>query len=523
MLSPQVSFTEVDATQYIKGVATSIGATVIDAHWGVCDEIVQISNEQQLVAAFGKPSNTKFKDWYSCFNFLAYANDLRVVRVVTAAAKNADDVGTSTLQIKNTTAFESATLTGKKILARYPGADGNKLVVSFATPTTFGSWAHKALFDRAPVAGVSHREIYWIVKFDGVIVERFVTTTDTAAKDGYGNLYNLGAVINRTSQYIYVNTAAFPGTGAIVGDGTDITLTGGVDSATPADGDYQLGWDKFANPSELDINLPFMGGASAVVGKYLIDNIAVTRRDCVAFVSPEQADVVGAATPVTDILTTRTDYGSTSYAFMDGNYKYQYDKYNDVYRWLPLNADMAGLAARTDYLRDPWWSFGGYNRGVIKNVVKLAFQPTLAQRDELYKNNVNPILTERSEGTILLGDKTLQSMASAFDRINVRRLFITLEKAISTQAKYQLFEFNDEFTRNRFVQTITPFLRDIQGRRGIIDFRVIADETVNTPVVIDSNEFRANILIKPNKSINFIGLTFTAVASGVSFDEFVAN
>jgi phage tail sheath protein FI len=204
---------------------------------------------------------------------------------------------------------------------------------------------------------------------------------------------------------------------------------------------------------------------------------------------------------------------------MDSGYKYMYDKYNDKYIYVPLNGDVAGLCARTDYTNDPWWSPGGYNRGVIKNVVKLAYNPSATERDTLYKNNINPVVTFPGQGTVLFGDKTLQTKTSAFDRINVRRLFIILEKSISTAAKYQLFEFNDTFTRAQFRNLVEPFLRDVQGRRGIYSYKVVCDETNNTGQIIDTNQFVADIYIKPAKSINFITLSFIAARTSVAFDE----
>ena len=208
---------------------------------------------------------------------------------------------------------------------------------------------------------------------------------------------------------------------------------------------------------------------------------------------------------------------------MDSGYKYQYDKYNDVYRWIPLNGDIAGITARSDNIRDPWYSPAGYNRGVVKNLVKLAFNPSKTDRDLLYKNGVNPVVTQPGQGTVLFGDKTLLTKPSAFDRINVRRLFIVLEKSIANAANSTLFEFNDEFTRLQFLNLIEPFLRDVQGRRGITDFRVVCDETNNTPQVIDSNRFVGDIYIKPARSINFIQLNFVAVRTGVEFSEIVGQ
>ena len=243
-----------------------------------------------------------------------------------------------------------------------------------------------------------------------------------------------------------------------------------------------------------------------------------------AFISPARDDVISnAGDEVTDMVAFRNSSRSTSYAVLDSGYKYQYDKYNDVYRYIPLNGDMAGLAVRTDETRDPWWSPAGFNRGQIKNIIKLAYNPNKADRDILYKANINPVVTFPGQGTVLFGDKTMLTKPSAFDRINVRRLFIVLEKAIATAAKYTLFEFNDPFTRSQFNNLVEPFLRDVQGRRGIYDFRVVCDETNNTGEVIDRNEFVGDIYIKPAKSINFIQLNFVAVRTGVEFSEVVGQ
>ncbi len=264
---------------------------------------------------------------------------------------------------------------------------------------------------------------------------------------------------------------------------------------------------------------------------YIIDNVVdgaageiQGRRDSIVFVSPRREAVVGNFNaPEEACVTFRNGLRSTSYAVLDSGYKYQYDKYNDVYRWVPLCGDIAGLCARAEDTRDAWWSPAGFQRGQIKNIVKLAWNPNKAQRDALYKSNVNPVVTFPGNGTILYGDKTLLAQPSAFDRINVRRLFIVLEKAISTAAKYTLFEFNDAFTRTQFRNMVNPYLRDVMGRRGIYDYRVVCDETNNTPSVIDRNEFVGDIYIKPSRSINFITLNFVAVATGVEFDEVVGQ
>ena len=251
-------------------------------------------------------------------------------------------------------------------------------------------------------------------------------------------------------------------------------------------------------------------------------DIATARKDCVAFVSPARTDVVDVANAITqnqNVVAFADGLPSSSYAVIDSGYKYMYDKYNDVYRYVPLNGDTAGLCARTDSVADAWYSPGGFNRGQIRGAVKLAFNPNQTQRDELYKSRVNPVVAFPGQGTVLFGDKTASSKPSAFDRINVRRLFIVLEKAVSTAAKFQLFEFNDEFSRANFRNLVEPFLRDVQGRQGLTDFSVVCDDTNNTSDVIDRNEFRADIFIKPNRSINFISLNFVATRSGVAFTE----
>jgi phage tail sheath protein FI len=285
----------------------------------------------------------------------------------------------------------------------------------------------------------------------------------------------------------------------------------------------------FASAEEVDVSLILQGKAvgsanNAQLANYIIDNICESRKDCVAFISPAKTNVVSnAGNESTSMVGFRNASRSTSYAVLDSGYKYQYDKYNDVYRYIPLNGDTAGLCVRTDDTRDPWFSPAGFNRGQIKNIIKLAYNPDKANRDILYKANINPVVTFPGQGTVLYGDKTMLTKPSAFDRINVRRLFIVLEKAIATAAKYTLFEFNDEFTRAQFKNLVEPFLRDVQGRRGIYDFKVVCDSTNNTGEVIDRNEFVGDIYIKPAKSINFIQLNFVAVRTGVEFSEIVGQ
>lgn len=373
----------------------------------------------------------------------------------------------------------------------------------------------------------------------GAVLEAFenVSQASDAKSDDGTNLYYKD-VLNNSSEYIW--WAAHDGTTTKAGVRADLgtnypsndlpltaSLIKGKDGATPTAAMKINGWNVFTDSETVDISLCLGAAADQTLATHIIQNIAEARKDCVAVVSPERADVVGNnSTPQAArdaVIAYRDTLPSSSYAVMDSGWKYQYDKYNDIYRYVPLNGDTAGLMVQTDLTRDPWYSPAGFNRGSVRSVVKLAFNPTKTDRDELYKKGVNPVVTFPGQGTILFGDKTMLSRPSAFDRINVRRLFIVLEKAISTAAKFTLFEFNDEFTRAQFRNLVEPFLRDVQGRRGITDFKVVCDATNNTGEVVDRNEFVGDIYVKPSRSINFIQLNFVAVRSGVEFSEIVGQ
>ena len=356
--------------------------------------------------------------------------------------------------------------------------------------------------------------------------------SDGKLPNGTSNYY--ANVINSDSKYIYwmdhnttgVNwgTSATAKTFINLAAPVDRSLSGGVDDLAATDGQLQTAWSLYADDATYDISLIPCGGVSATVAQYIISNICETRLDCVAFISPQNITtglpITGnGSAATTPLVAFRNAISSTSYGVMDSGYKYQYDRYNDVYRFVPLNGDVAGLCARTDNTNDPWFSPGGLNRGQIKNVVKLAVNPTKADRDTLYAAGINPCVTFPGEGTVLFGDKTLLAKPSAFDRINVRRLFIVMEKAIATAAKFQLFEFNDSFTQAQFRNLVEPFLRGVQGRRGITDFKVVCDGSNNTGEVIDANQFVADIYVKPSRSINFITLNFVAARSSIAFSE----
>jgi hypothetical protein len=318
--------------------------------------------------------------------------------------------------------------------------------------------------------------------------------------------------------------------------GTDITVSG---SLTSTIGNLSTGYDLFANSEEYEVDFLLMGSANYVkesaqsLANKLI-SVAEERKDAVAFISPYRlaflndstvgsVTVNSAADITNNVISFYAPVTSSSYAIFDSGYKYMYDKFADTFRYVPLNGDIAGLCARNDINNFPWFSPAGTTRGAILNAVKLAYNPSKTQRDRLYSNRINSVIFTPGSGIVLFGDKTGLAKSSAFDRINVRRLFIYLENAISAAAKDQLFEFNDETTRSNFVNIVEPFLRDVQAKRGIQDFRVICDETNNTAAIIDNNEFVADIFIKPARSINFIGLTFVATRSGVSFDEIIGT
>ena len=630
-LSPGVLVKETDLTSVIPAVATSIGAFVGNFRWGPAGEITTISTENELAAKFGQPNDDTAVDFLTAASFLAYGNNLQLVRAIDdTTATNAVASGSAAL-IKNADDYQLNHSTGSGSngmwAAKYPGTLGNSLKVAIADSSNFDTnsvasttvtaggssysseptvtfsappsgvtatgtatvasnavtaititnpgngytsaptitisggggtgatatatlatdWAYKNEFDRAPltstkvaIQGGSNDELHIVVidedgAISGVVntvLERFAHVSKASDARGLegGSLFYKD-VINNQSKYVYWTdhpagdstwgsaalSQAFT-SGFTTAEAT-ISLSGGVDDA-PDSGDIQTAWSLFADAEQTDVNLLITGAVNTTDQKYVQDNIAKVRKDCVSFHSPVLASVVNnAGSEVASITTDRGQLAATSYSFMDGNWKYMYDRYNDVYRWIPLNGDTAGLCANTDAEADPWFSPAGFNRGQIRNAVKLAWSPTKTNRDELYKIGVNPIINSPGNGIVLFGDKTLLAAPSAFDRINVRRLFIVLEKAISTSAKFQLFEFNDAFTRNQFTSLVTPFLRNVQGRRGIFDFKVVCNESNNTGEIIDTNQFVADIFIKPARSINFITLNFIATRTDVSFEE----
>lgn len=480
--------------------------------------------------------------------------------LVANTSQDETDVGTLALQVGDVIKLGNTTI-GESFLRV---AAANTTAITFASKYTgtaitagaFGKrWGFHSLVRSAPgtsaytsARGGVGDEIHVVVQDeDGLITgtpntvlevyEGVSRATDAKTESGESN-YWIDAINNRSAWIwadsataIAANTTAATSTAlstsAAIYDslklGTDSAAEGSVDAETVA------GYDLYRDPILVDVSLILAGKASggtndSLIANHIVDNVCERRKDCIAFISPAYADVVNNAYGErNDIVAMRNSVSSSSYAMFDSGYKYMYDKYNDAYVWVPLNGDIAGLAVRTDQQRDAWYSPAGFNRGKVANVTKLAYNPQQADRDILYQNDVNSVVTFPGQGTVLFGDKTLLGKPSAFDRVNVRRLFIVLEKAIATAAQFTLFEFNDSFTRSQFRNLVEPFLRDVQGRRGILDFKVVCDDSNNTGEVIDRNEFVGDIYIKPSRSINFIQLNFVAVRSGVEFSEVVGQ
>ncbi len=570
-VSPGINISEQDLTTVVPNVATTIGAMAGGFQWGPVLERTQIGTENDLVDIFGKPNADTFEWFWTAANYLAYGNNLWVVRNVGANAKNAvvgdNDAGTAVLA-KNKDHYDGITFGDQLFVAKYPGELGNSLKVQAIDSDGWADSAVNAAFianfdgppgtspDVANANGspsfVANDEMHVLVIDEGglwtgtpgYVLEKhaFVSKASDAKKfDGSSNY--VVNVMRNESKYAYVgdvteftdnSTGTEKSAGAVKTGGAFLTfnsttasesvpggsMTLGVDDNTMTPALLQAGFTLYQTPEVVDITLLLGGASDTTTGRWIIDNIAATRKDCMAFVSPASTSVVNnSGSEVTALTTDNTALGSSNYAVMDSAWKYQYDRYRDTFMYVPMNGDIAGLCARTDYSHDSWWSPAGLNRGTIKNIVKLSWEATKANRDTMYPLSINPIITQTGAGVVLWGDKTMQVVPSAFDRINVRRLFIVLEKAIAVAAKAMLFEFNDEFTRAQFVNMVAPFLREVQGRRGITDFKVVCDSSNNTGQIIDTNQFVGDIFIKPARSINYIQLNFIAARTDVSFSE----
>ena len=558
-VSPGVQVNEIDASGVIPAVSTIIGGFAGAFNWGPVEEVRTVGSETELASIFGTPDDNTAKYFLTAASFLKYGNALKVVR---AASGHLNATNGTAKLVKNEDHYDSLSHDGT-FIARYPGVLGNAIEVQIcpANATAIASFNNKtggaydfpasASFDSNPgtsdsaaVAGHSNDELHIaIVDKTGAwtgtantVLETFAfvsQASDSYKADGTSNYYK--EVINRTSKYVWWTghasgltdageslsgqssaTAYVTGTSVITA-----AMAGGTDDNAPTHGELGTSYDLLADAETVDVNLlfayPDANGAKDIADKLI--SICNARKDCMAFVSPPIEDSVGTDTPAADVKAWADTLASTSYASTDSGAVYVYDKYNDVYRWLGASGLCAGLCANTDNVADAWFSPAGTTRGQLFGVTKLAYNPKKADRDMLYKARVNPLVSFPGQGTMLFGDKTLLSKPSAFDRINVRRLFIVIEKAVSTAAKGQLFEFNDEFTRAQFRNLLEPFLRDVKGRRGVTDFRVVCDTTNNTGQVIDANRFVADIFIKPSRSINFISLNFIATRTGVDFSE----
>ena len=569
-VSPGISISEKDLTTVVPNTATAIGAYCGGFQWGPVHERTTITTENELVDVFGTPDDLTERHFWSCANYLAYANNLLVVRVCESGALNST-IGNNApaaagATVYNATHYDSVTPAADVLfIAKYPGALGNSLKVQVIDSN---GWADSTInetflahFDGAPSTsadvaahGGSQDEMHVIVIDEdglwtgvpGEVLEKFAfvsKASDAKRHDGSSNY--IKDVLRNESQYVWLGdvtelTDLSVAAGTAAGQPKSSATFQTFDSATAAEAILggSMGWGNngaavtvasrttanegyplFQVPEVVDVNL-IIGGETTTAMNSTLSGMcgqgASERNDAMVFLSP---GYTAAVTTKTSTAIVADKNITNNYVVYDGAWKYQYCRYRDKFFWMPMNPDTAGMVARAEYTQDAWWSPAGMVRGQVKNIVKLSWEPTKADRDELYKKSVNPYITQTGAGIILWGDKTAQVTPTAFDRINVRRLFIILEKAISIAAKAMLFEFNDTFTRAQFVNMVSPFLRTIQGRRGITDFKVVCDGSNNPGSIIDANQFVGDIYIKPARSINYIQLNFIAARTDVSFSE----
>jgi len=583
--SPSITVKEIDLTGVVPSVTTSTGAYVGEFSWGPVHQPTLVDNEGTLVSTFGSPSTTNAVDFLSAANFLQYSTSLYVSRTVDDTAntgalnaydsdevgvlvnkplvKNADD-----FDIQNTASGLAEAAKNHTFIAKYPGEAGNSLRVELCPAKSndtalFDGWAYASYFDAAPgtsqyasdVNGADDEVHVVVIDEDGTltgtvgaVLETFPFlsfATDGKTVDGSNN--HVIDVVNNRSSYVWaVDLNKHDGAPdedynfTSTASGTDFEPTtptihtfklgGGSNGPSIDTGDVAKGFDEFESKENTQVDFLIARGMTATADQTtvvndLVGTAASLRKDCVVVTSPARDDVVGltAAAAVTATTGGVADFTASSYLIVDNNYFKVYDKYNDQYVFIPAAAGTAGLMASTDAVAAPWFSPAGQRRGQYFGVTSLAYSASKAQRDTLYKLGINPIVNLPGQGIVLFGDKTKESRPSAFDRINVRRLFLAIERSIERAARNVMFEFNDEFTRAEFVNIVEPFLREIQGRRGITDFRVVCDETNNTAAVIDRNEFVCSVFVKPARSINYITLNFVAVRTGVDFSEVVGT
>lgn len=519
--SPAIIVKEVDLTGGVPNVQSTTGAFAGSFRWGPMEEATLVSNEATLASTFGAPDDTHAVDFLTASSFLNYSNSLQISRIADSDAVNAVDAGGTAALIKNDDAWDAGTWTGTAF-AKHAGTLGNSLKVEVAGPQTWTGAAagFKAQFDAAPTGNERHvlvtDEDGVITGTAGTVLERYAFVSNQSGSllaDGSTNFET--NVINRGSSYIRLN--------AVLDSDASLSLASGVDG-TATTGNTLAALDAFNDKDTITVDFMIAPAQTAAADQATVVNDMVTtagttRKDCVVVTSPAKNSVVNNADPVSATTTDVGSYTYSSYLFVDNNWLKVYDKYNDKYIHIPAAGSTAGIMAASDNAAAPWFSPAGSRRGAYLGVTSLAYTPTKAQRDTLYKAGINPIANLPGQGILLYGDKTHLNRPSAFDRINVRRLFNVVERAISIAARNTLFELNDEFTRAEFVNIVEPFLREIKGRRGITDFRVVCDTTNNTGAVIDRNEFVANVFIKPARSINYITLNFVAVRTGVDFEE----
>lgn len=533
--SPAVTVREIDLTGVVPGITSPAGAFVGNFSWGPAEEVTLVSDEGVLVQKFGAPTTSNTIDFHSAAYYLKYSSDLYVVRELGSGAGNAydSDAGASLPLIKNDDDFESQEAAldsdGHSWVARHAGALGNSLKISVvgqsAGDSDFANWTYEGEFDEAPDSNELHVVVVDqdgdITGTAGEVLETYsFVSTQAGAKNADGSTNYVNDVINNGSQWVYaIGTVA---TG-------DTSLVNGNNGGALGTAEVLTGFDLFEDVNTVTVDFliaPGMASSTdqATVVNDLVTIASSTRKDCVAVTSPNRTAVINnRGSEVTDIVSGMSTYTRSSYLVVDGNYLKVYDKYNDQYIHIPAASSTAGLMAATAVNAAPWFSPAGTRRGQYLGVTNLAYQANKSQRDTLYKAGINPVANIPGQGILLYGDKTHLARPSAFDRINVRRLFLVIERSIAEAAKSVIFEFNDEFTRSEFVGIVEPFLREIQGARGITDFRVVCDETNNTAAVIDRNEFVASVFIKPARSINYVTLNFVAVRTGVDFEEVVGQ
>ena len=580
-LSPAIIVREFDLTPVVPNVDTSLSGYVGQFKWGPVDVPTIVQTEEQLASVFGVPDEERAVDYFSCAQFLRYSGNLIVNRTIPTGIIAGDSALNATsggggLLVKNEEDFESQTVLDM-FVAKYPGLIGSSIKVamfaiasgesesSVNTITAWDNWEYTDKFDAVPGTSewaknqpgtVLNDETHVaIIDENGLISGTKNTVLETfsyvsvakGAKTVDGGENYLPNVLNGFSNFVWMGkwdsdrfangdnwgtapnisgTTDYADNVSWSADSAAVTLGGGQDHQALDVGDYMIGWDQFEDAETLDVSMLIAPGFNDADDQVTIVNdltsIAATiRKDCLAVASPNRNAVVGSINPVQDTLATTNRYSASSYLAVDNNYLRVYDKYNDNYIYIPAASTTAGIMAATDYNYGPWYSPAGERRGEYFGATNLAYNARKADRDELYKKGVNPIIQYAGRGMLLWGDKTKLARPSAFDRINVRRLFLALEKSISVAARNFLFEFNDEFTRSEFVGIVEPLLREIQGRRGIQDFFVQCDEQNNTPEVIDRNEMVATIFVKPARSINFITLNFVATRTGADFEEIV--